>query len=169
VGLTADEKGSLLGRLAELVGVDLDEVCRRRILQIMKLADVADVSHAGVAVELHTHRHRTPESRGLFLREIGDNRASILSMTGKTPSHFCYPNGVYKRMFVPWLREANVASATTCAPGLASRNSDVMALPRFVDRSPVSSEEFEAWITGAATLFPRLRRLLTPRSWFGEA
>jgi peptidoglycan/xylan/chitin deacetylase (PgdA/CDA1 family) len=169
VGLTADEKGSLLGRLAEQVGVDLEEVRRRRILRIMNPADVAEVSSAGVAVELHTHRHRTPESRELFLREISDNSASILAMTGKAPSHFCYPNGVYRRMFAPWLRQADIASATTCVPGLASQESDVMALPRFVDRSPVSSEEFEAWITGAATLFPSLRRLLTPRSWFSEA
>jgi peptidoglycan/xylan/chitin deacetylase (PgdA/CDA1 family) len=168
-GLSADGKTELLGHFAELVGVDFDDMRRRRILQIMNSAEVAAVSSAGFSVELHTHRHRTPDDRELFLREITDNRKAIASMTGKTPTHFCYPSGVHKRAFVPWLREAGVVSATTCVPGLASHASDPMVLPRFVDRSPVSSEEFEAWITGVATIFPSLRRLLVPASVSGEA
>ena len=168
-GLSADAKTELLARFADLVGVDFDDIRRRRILQIMKAEEVAAVSSAGFSVELHTHRHRTPEDRGLFLREIADNRNAIASMTGKTPTHFCYPSGIHKPAFVPWLQEAGVVSATTCAPGLASDASDPMVLPRFVDRSPVSGEEFEAWITGVATIFPRLRRLLVPGSVYGEA
>jgi peptidoglycan/xylan/chitin deacetylase (PgdA/CDA1 family) len=167
--LSADAKTEFLERFAEIVRVDLSAIRHRRILQIMNAEEVAAASSAGMSVELHTHRHRTPEDRNLFLREIQDNRSAIEAMTGRTPLHFCYPSGVYRRMFVPWLREAGVVSATTCVPGLASPASDPMVLPRFVDRSPVSNEEFEAWITGVAAIFPSLRRLVAGRSAYGEA
>jgi peptidoglycan/xylan/chitin deacetylase (PgdA/CDA1 family) len=164
IGLSASQKDDLARALAGRLGVDYEGLTRRRVLHIMNPSEVAQLPADRIDVELHTHRHRTPEDRELFLREIVDNRTAIASMTGKTPSHFCYPSGIYKPAFVPWLREAGVMSATTCIPGLASHASDPMAVPRFVDTSTVSSEAFEAWIAGVATMFPAMRRLLAPWS-----
>jgi len=41
-----------------------------------------------------------------------------------------------------------VVSATTCDPGLASRDDHTLLLPRFVDTSRVSEAEFVGWLGG---------------------
>jgi hypothetical protein len=104
---------------------------------------------------MHTHRHRTPDDRELFLREIEDNRKSISEMTGKSPSHFCYPSGVWSPAFLPWLTEAGVESATTCEIGLATPESHPLLLPRLIDVSSLSPIEFEGWLTGISQVLPR--------------
>ena len=119
--------------------------------EVMRLA--AD----GADIQLHTHRHRTPLDRELFLREIEDNRQSIQAMTGLRPSHFCYPSGVYDHRFLPWLQEAGIVSATTCETGFASRSSNQLLLPRFLDNAALSSIEFESWLTGVSAALPRRR------------
>jgi hypothetical protein len=48
-----------------------------------------------------------------------------------------------------------VVSATTCQPGLASRNSDALLLPRLIDTSALTRPEFEGWISGTAAWLPR--------------
>jgi peptidoglycan/xylan/chitin deacetylase (PgdA/CDA1 family) len=108
-----------------------------------------------VDIQLHTHRHRTPRDRDLFLREIEDNRNHIRDLTGKTATHFCYPSGDYDPAFLPWLKEAGIVSATTCDTGLASPHSDPLLLPRMLDVSSLSSVEFEGWLTGISAAFPR--------------
>jgi hypothetical protein len=95
--------------------------------------------------------------RALFLREIEDNRQSIREMTGKIPTHFCYPSGVYDQKFLPWLREAGVVSATTCESGFASRGSNQLLLPRFLDNATLSPIEFESWLTGVSAALPQRR------------
>lgn len=82
-----------------------------------------------------THRHRVPEQRELFLREIADNRRA-LAECGLNPerlTHFCYPSGLYQSAFLPWLAEAGVVSAVTCVRGLASKRQHRLLLPRFID------------------------------------
>jgi len=51
----------------------------------------------------------------------------------------------------------NLASATTCDPGLVTWESDSLLLPRFVDTMSVSDATFVAWVTGGAVLLPRRR------------
>jgi hypothetical protein len=91
------------------------------------------------------------------MKEIADNRSSIQSMTGSSsaPVHFCYPSGVHKRQFLPWLQDAGIVSATTCAHGLASRRSNPLLLPRLLDSSTLSPIQFEGWLTGLASFLPR--------------
>jgi peptidoglycan/xylan/chitin deacetylase (PgdA/CDA1 family) len=108
-----------------------------------------------VDIQLHTHRHRTPKDRSLFLREIEDNRKSIQAMTNVSATHFCYPSGVYDEAFLPWLEEAGVVSATTCDTGFASRGSHPLLLPRLLDVSGLSDLEFEGWLTGVSAALPR--------------
>ncbi|MDX6559971.1 MAG: hypothetical protein QOF72_3020 [Blastocatellia bacterium] len=163
--LSADEKDALAASLAAHLEVDYDALLEQRIMHNLTTDEVGQLVAGGVDVQLHTHRHRTPVDRQLFLREIDDNRKSIQEMTGKTPTHFCYPSGVYDLRFLPWLREAGVVSATTCELGFASRSSNQLLLPRFLDNATLSSIEFESWLTGISAALPRRR--LTERAHAG--
>jgi peptidoglycan/xylan/chitin deacetylase (PgdA/CDA1 family) len=153
--LSAAEKDALAASLAAQLKIDYDALVAKRLLQIMSPAEVKTLADEGVDIQLHTHRHRTPKDRSLFLREIEDNRNSIQMMTGMTASHFCYPSGVYDEAFLPWLEEAKVRSATTCEAGFTSRQSHPLLLPRLLDAPGLSDLEFEGWLTGVAAALPR--------------
>jgi peptidoglycan/xylan/chitin deacetylase (PgdA/CDA1 family) len=135
--------------------VDFDNLLSRRILQLINPVEAKSLAADGIDVQLHTHRHRTPSDRELFLKEIEDNRKSIEAMTGKSPTHFCYPSGIWDPAFLPWLSEAGIESATTCEIGLATPASNPLLLPRLVDVSRLSPIEFEGWLTGISTALPR--------------
>src|SRR5688572_8434448 len=156
-GFSAEEKDELAKRLAEQVGVDYDAITSQRIVHLMTPDEIRRLSPAKVDIQLHTHRHRTPSDRASFLREITDNRECIRKMTGSasTLSHFCYPSGVHKPEFLPWLEEAGVTSATTCTAGMASRRSHKLLLPRFLDSNDVDPIVFQAWLAGVAAFLPR--------------
>jgi peptidoglycan/xylan/chitin deacetylase (PgdA/CDA1 family) len=150
------EKFDFAADLARSLQVDTEPFLNRRSAQIMHPAEVREVSSAGIAIELHTHRHRTPSDRALFDREIEDNRREIAEMTGgHHATHFCYPSGVYTRAFLPWLEASGVVSATTCDSGLASPADHPLLLPRITDHSRLSEEEFASWITGLRYLAAR--------------
>ncbi|HKX27441.1 MAG TPA: polysaccharide deacetylase family protein [Blastocatellia bacterium] len=153
--LSAEEKDALAAQLAGELRIDYGALLKKRIMQQVTPDEVKQLAAAGVDIQLHTHRHRTPQDRQLFVREIEDNRNSILAITGSRADHLCYPSGVYDQAFFPWLNDLGVVSATTCDPGLASRDSYQLLLPRFIDTSLQSSIEFEGWLTGVAALLPR--------------
>ena len=88
----------------------------------------------------------------LFDREIRDNRDAIEAVTRIRPAHFSYPSGDYDLMFLPWLAEQGVVSATTCDPGLASVRNHPLLLPRFIDTTGRTALEFESWLTGVGAL-----------------
>ncbi|MBI3679121.1 MAG: polysaccharide deacetylase family protein [Acidobacteria bacterium] len=152
-------RDALAEELARQLGLDYQEVVSKRILQLMTVDEVKRISEAGIDIQLHTHRHRTPKDRGLFCREIEDNRRAICEMTGasgRETVHFCYPDGVYDREFLPWLEQQGIVSATTCESGLASRQDHPLLLPRIVDTSGQTPVEFESWISGVSALAPRV-------------
>jgi peptidoglycan/xylan/chitin deacetylase (PgdA/CDA1 family) len=153
--LSAEAKDALAASLAAQLNVEYDALLEQRVMHNLSPEEVRELAAEGVDVQLHTHRHRTPAHRKLFLREIEDNRTSIHEMTGQQASHFCYPSGVYDLRFLPWLQEAGIVSATTCEPGFASRGSNPLLLPRFLDNSTLSSIEFEGWLTGISAALPR--------------
>jgi peptidoglycan/xylan/chitin deacetylase (PgdA/CDA1 family) len=146
--MSTHDKNNFAAELAANFGIEYDELVRSRLLQIMSPDEVAAAAKAGVQIELHTHRHRTPRDRELFQREIRDNRARILEYTGHDPVHFCYPSGHYELEFLPWLRELDVNSATTCELGLAKQDSEPLLLPRVLDATNVGDEDFESWLLG---------------------
>jgi peptidoglycan/xylan/chitin deacetylase (PgdA/CDA1 family) len=153
--LSAEEKDALLASLAAQLKVDYEALIAERIMHNVTPEEVKELAAAGIDVQLHTHRHRTPRDRQLFLKEIEDNRQSIQKMSGKRAEHFCYPSGDYDLAFLPWLKESGVISATTCETGFASRNSHPLLLPRMLDNPQLSSIEFESWLTGVSAALPR--------------
>ncbi len=150
--LSTPQKNEVAAELAQRLDVDYKELLCKRVLQLMTLAEIAELADAGIAFELHTHRHRMPRDQALFAREIQDNRNAIESITKTRPVHFCYPSGDYDLMFLPWLAELGVISATTCDPGLASVQSRPLLLPRFIDTTGRTALEFESWLTGVGAL-----------------
>lgn len=148
--LSAEEKDLVIARLAKQMKIDYDEFLAKRVLHLLNPEEVKALSAQGVDVQLHTHRHRMPRDRKLFLREIDDNRKIIRDLTGTQPSHFCYPSGVYDTIFLPWLKEAGIKSATTCDLGLATADENYLALPRLLDVSSLSPIEFTGWLAGLA-------------------
>lgn len=157
-GLTGRDKDALLAGLAARLDVDYDDIVRRRLLHLMTLSEAGELARRGVDLQLHTHRHRVSLDAAVFEREVRDNRERLWRLRDSEPTHFCYPGGVHRRAFLPWLRARNVASATTCAPGLASRHDDPLLLPRYIDTADHTEAEFRGWLTGVAALLPRRRR-----------
>jgi peptidoglycan/xylan/chitin deacetylase (PgdA/CDA1 family) len=156
--MSAEEKDALLASLASQLNVDYAALLQQRLMHNLTADEVQQLAAAGADIQLHTHRHRTPMDRQLFLREIEDNCASIEAMTGQRPTHFCYPCGVHDPAFLPWLSETGVVSATTCDTGFACAASNRLLLPRVLDNAQLSSIEFESWLTGISAALPRRRK-----------
>lgn len=158
--MTGRQKDELAARLAKFLAIDYEALVAKRLLQVMNARELQEIAGNGVDIQLHTHRHRTPEDEALFEREIRDNRARIQDIVSKTAVHFCYPGGVYRRQFLPWLEKQQVISATTCNSGLASRKSMRLLLPRYIDNQLRKEIEFEGWLAGVGDLlaFRRVAR-----------
>jgi hypothetical protein len=150
--LNTDQKNDLAAQVAAALEVDYVDLLRKRVLQLMTSKEIAEIASDQISFELHTHRHRTPRDQSLFTKEIRDNRAHLEAITKTPTSHFCYPSGDYDRVFLPWLNDNGVVSATTGEPGLASQASEPLLLPRFMDTTRRTPLEFEAWLTGINSL-----------------
>ncbi len=167
-GRTGLQKDEVAAQLARLLNIDYESLKAKRILQLMNGRELEEIANNGIDVQLHTHRHRTPEDEALFRKEIEDNRATIRRFTGTEPVHFCYPSGVYQAAFLPWLRSENVASATTCDAGLAERQSESLLLPRYVDHQHRAQIEFESWTAGVGDLLAVRRKSVQKHVYFQE-
>ncbi len=153
-GMSGAAKQELIEKTAAALNIDEGPMRRGRLFHIMTPNEAAECARRGVDIQLHTHRHRVPRNRDEFWREIDDNRRRIQEITGRSPRHFCYPGGVYYPECFAWLRERDVVSATTCDPDLISRRTEAMCAPRLVDVSSLNDTEFDAWLSGLASLLP---------------
>lgn len=160
--LDGQQKNDVARRLADILEIDYSALMKKRILQLMNGQELAEIAADGVDVQLHTHRHRTPEEEQLFRREIIENRQRIQAVTGKNATHFCYPSGIYRRQFFGWLEKENIASATTCDSGFATRNGNRYLVPRLVDTTGRTQLEFDSWLSGVGALLS-LRKLAPQR------
>lgn len=150
--LTGREKNEIARQLAGILGIDYSSLAAKRILQLMNQEEVAEIAKDGVDVQLHTHRHRTPDEEAAFRLEIVENRERVQALTGRPARHFCYPSGVYKKEFFGWLEKEDVISATTCDAGLVDRHHNPFLIPRIVDTTGRSQLEFESWLSGVGAL-----------------
>lgn len=146
--LTTEGKDEVARELAASLGVDYGQILQDRLFQIVTPEEAAAMAEGGIDLQLHTHRHRTPLDRDLFIREIRDNARCIEEISGRTPRHFCYPSGVTAPEFLPWLRECGVLSATTCVSGAATPESEPLLLPRYLDGCGTEEIDFESWLSG---------------------
>ncbi|MGQ9635842.1 MAG: polysaccharide deacetylase family protein [Bryobacteraceae bacterium] len=147
-GISTEGRDEVAAAVAAQLGVDYGGIRNRRMLQMLAAEEVSELSRSGADIQLHTHRHRVPQDRQLFLREIEDNRQRIEEMTGRKAAHFCYPSGVHAPEFLPWLAEAQIESAVTCELGAAGPQAHRLLLPRVLDQTGVSCLDFEAWLCG---------------------
>jgi peptidoglycan/xylan/chitin deacetylase (PgdA/CDA1 family) len=154
-GLSASDKDRIGQTLAERLALDYPALLASRVLTLMQPAEVGRLAQEGLDVQLHTHMHRTPEDPRLFVEDVRRNGDRIEEMTGRRPTHLCYPSGVFRAAYLPALRREGVVSATTCRPGMATRASEPLLLPRFVDTTSITEVEFDAWVTGIASCLPR--------------
>ena len=161
--ITGDQKDQIACRLAQRLGIDYQYLCRKRILHLMNEEEVKHLAREGVDFQLHTHRHRMPQNEELFLKEIRENRARIVSATRRPAQHFCYPSGAYRPEFLPLLEQEGVVSATTCDTGLAHFRSSPLLLHRLVDTSGRSELEFEGWMSGVSQFISS--RKLAPQAY----
>jgi peptidoglycan/xylan/chitin deacetylase (PgdA/CDA1 family) len=156
--MSGSQKDEVAAMLAKKLRIDYEALCAKRILQVMNRQEVKELADAGVDIQMHTHRHRTPVDEELFRREIRDNRDWLAGAIGRVGRHFCYPSGVYRAEFLPWLTAEKVVSATTCDTGLATARDNPLLLPRLVDTTGRSDLEFEGWLNGASYFISRRRR-----------
>ena len=161
-GLDARQKNEVAGALAKLLGIDYAEILSQRILQLMNPQEIVQLAREGVDFQLHTHRHRVPNDKFLFQKELRDNRESLSKAAPGERVHFCYPSGVHSPELLPWLAEANVISATTCDVGLAGADTNPLLLPRMIDTTGRTPLEFEGWATGVSD-FLAINRTATQR------
>jgi len=154
-GYSGQRKDELLSELAERLDVDLAEIRRRRIMHLVNPEEARALSAEGVDIQLHTHVHRVFRKRERFLAEIERNRREIAAITGREASHFCYPGGAWLPEFPGWLSECGVRSATTCQNGMCTSATPALILPRLVDTSTLTKEEFDGWLGGVASWLPR--------------
>ncbi len=159
--LSGAAKDELLRDLAGRAGIDYDALCARRMFHLVTPAEARGLVESGVDLELHTHRHRTSRDRELFRREIDDNRHAIAKITAEPANHFCYPGGFHLPEFPGWLRANGVLSATTCEPGLIRKNTDRLLLPRLVDHTGLTEEEFRGWVSGLASWLPHRAHVMS--------
>lgn len=142
-----------LGEVAARLGIDWDEFLRSRLFHLMNEAEVRDMARRGFDIQLHTHRHRTPRDKQAFSSEVTENRRILEALTGRPATHFCYPSGDVDAVFLPWLRELGVDTATTTAiAGMADAAHDPLLLPRFSDTMAQSEVVFEGWLCGVGDI-----------------
>jgi peptidoglycan/xylan/chitin deacetylase (PgdA/CDA1 family) len=152
--LSGDHDAQLawLGDVATRLGIDWENIVHNRLFHLMTAAEVADVARRKFDVQLHTHRHRTPREESAFRSEVIENRRILEKYTGRPATHFCYPSGDVDPVFLPWLRELNVETATTGFSGLAQAEDNSLLLPRWVDTMAKSEVLFESWLSGAGAI-----------------
>ena len=153
--MTEEERVALASELGRRLGIDYRKLADERRFGLMSPDELRQIADDGIDIQLHTHRHRMPDERADLTREIQDNRASLLGITGKHARHFCYPSGVWSCDHWPWLRENGIESGVTCDPGLNEPGTEPLGLKRFLDGESVSAIEFEAEIAGFAELLRR--------------
>ncbi len=154
--LDETQRVALSRRLAACLEVDYDAIADSRILSLLTADELRQLEQSGMAIELHTHRHRFPEDPAAAAAELNENRAAIEPVIGRSMTHFCYPSGIWSKAHEPVLSDNGVRSATTCETGLAHTGSNFLALPRILDDNRVSQIEFEAEMSGFSDLVRRV-------------
>ena len=148
----------LLEELCDFFGEPLAPWCENGKFFFLGPEQVRQLASDGLAIELHTHRHRFSEvSLNDARQEIEQNRHVIYALTGKSPRHFCFPRGEYRSEQIDILRAHEILSATTTRNELVKVEDSAFEWPRIVDSDKISDIEFEAELTGFMSLIRQFR------------
>jgi len=159
---SVSEKLITLEALSKVLGINLSDINKNDLFQIVDEEQVRHLHNVGVDIQLHSHRHTIGENNELVLeREIKENRQVISNIIDKPLVHFCYPSGYYFEGCVERLNKLGIITATTCEPGLIKKNSNQLLLNRFLDGENISDIEFEAEIYGFAEILRKARSYLS--------
>ena len=157
------ERHELLSKVGTILDVDLNDILQSRILSLMSLTELKELSENGIDIQLHTHRHNFPvEDEFTARKEIQDNRAVLSKVNDKELVHFCYPSGIWNNSQWAWLESMEVQSATTCEGGYNDSQTHKFALRRFLDSERISDIEFLAEVSGFSDILRRARSALRP-------
>jgi hypothetical protein len=119
--------------------------------------ELQQLQESNVDIQLHTHRHCSPQNEQGFKQEISQNIDYLNQLALKEKlQHFCYPSGEYYLPQLPWLKECGVVSATTVFSGMLTPDTDRLQIPRLLDGEDVHQLEFEAELCGLTTLLRKL-------------
>jgi peptidoglycan/xylan/chitin deacetylase (PgdA/CDA1 family) len=154
------ERSILAEELGRRLGVDYGALRATRNLSLMNSEEIRTLALAGSGIQLHTHRHRLPETETLVYQEIRQNRDFLEPLVGRKLQHFCYPSGVWSKRHWPWLQALGITTATTCDSGLNYPQTPRLALRRFLDGEDVSQIEFEAELCGLSDFLRSVRSFL---------
>ncbi len=162
-----DEREMAYEAYCERHGIEPADYAGSRNFAYMTDEELRELFRSGIDVQLHTHTHTLVDfSPDTVKTEIERNTEELSNRLGVSPTHFrhfCYPSGLYAAAAVEELRRLGIASATTCATGLAGPDTDVLELPRIMDGDHLADIEFEAELSGFSELLRRCRRaLLSP-------
>lgn len=158
-----EERIQLCMRLAELVGQDYESLVSSRALNLVSEEEAQELEQAGVSIELHSHLHRfpgLPEEAGPAGQDMAENISQIEKVTGRRPTHFCYPYGMWSEQHWATLASFGIESATTCDRGLVFPEDNPYSLNRILDNERMSQVEFEALVSGFALSGKAVRRTL---------
>jgi peptidoglycan/xylan/chitin deacetylase (PgdA/CDA1 family) len=159
--LTWQERQEFLEQLTVSLGIDPTLAFSDDRFKISPLDDLRLLPKLGMDLQLHTHRHRLPNSSfDAMAKEITDNQEVLNAVTDASLVHFCYPSGVYSKEHPDWLKACGMESATTVDPGLNGVGSNPFLLKRILDRDNWCDIEFEAEISGLRELPHALWRRL---------
>ena len=151
----------ILTELAAYFGEDLASWLQSGKLMFLNPEKVTALAAGGLAIELHTHRHKFSELDLTDAQtELVNNQRYITQLTGKKAQHFCFPRGEYQQQQLDLLAQQQLKTATTTENELISKYDNLLTLPRLVDSDKVSNLEFEAELTGVMTLLRSAASLL---------
>jgi hypothetical protein len=158
--MTAAERQQLLKDISSAVEVDFDEMASLRMFTLLTMDELKEAADHNLDIQLHTHRHQTVDAGASMLRqEICDNRTALEPYVHSPLTHFCYPKGITNKEILSTLKESGITSAVTCDPGFNHPESNPLLLSRFLDGANISSQTFEAEMSGVLEIARQLRKL----------
>jgi len=144
----------LIGKTYNTVdGEELSMMNKETALRVCKEKDIYCMPHTV------THPNLRDISLEESIREIESSRIDVEGISKREARVFAYPKGRYTQKIINYLRNKNWDAAVTVNPGLVHMNSDIFSLSRNAVDSSTSFTQFKGKVSGAITLYTKLRSL----------
>ncbi|TPH13294.1 polysaccharide deacetylase family protein [Litorilituus lipolyticus] len=152
-----DIRQKILMEIADKLSVNLYEK-EQLMFRSLNVQELSAIHELYLDIQLHTHRHCSPQDEARFKEEITQNIEFLQQAKVKGEfQHFCFPSGENYVPQLPWLKGCGIKTATTTVAGMLTPTTNHLQIPRFLDGEDVHQLEFEAELCGLASF---LRKLL---------